>query len=372
MTTPLVAIPRTATLNGIAANGKQVWAGGWAQDPIAPEYVFLEGRKIGDNLFHIYDSAATLNPPYGRIQGVCPNLNLDGAGFWSVGHWVQTSIFAPSGTYGLLRTLIARSVGQGWKQVDSPNVVSPFGPADNWLYGVTAPYANSAWAVGVQGDFGTGAGPHTAMILRWDGTTWAVEPTVPAGDVSALYGVRATSRNHGWAVGKYEDASGIHPLTQRWDGSSWAAVPPPTSKTSNDELHAVTGVSDTNYWAVGQSQQSPSGDLRCFIMRSNGTSWVIDPSGHRFPGALWGVSALSSSEVWAVGSDKDKPLILFWNGKQWKRQIVPVFPHTANLQSVWALSKKEVWAAGGRYTGQHYMSLILRWDGVSWAEFPSQ
>src|SRR5262249_52274193 len=158
--------PRTAILNGIAATGKQTWAGGWAQDANGGEYVFLEGRKIGDTIFDIYNSVATLSPPYGRVQGVCPNLNVGGSGFWAVGHSVQNSLFGPPATYGVFRTLILRSSGQGWKRVDSPNISAPNGPVDNWLCGVTAPYANAAWAVGVQGDFGSAPGlPQTAMIL---------------------------------------------------------------------------------------------------------------------------------------------------------------------------------------------------------------
>ncbi len=59
------------------------------------------------------------------------------------------------------RTLTARWTGTRWIAVPSPS----FGSADNTLYGVYAPSARSAWAVGGAVDLGV-------LIEHWNGRTW--------------------------------------------------------------------------------------------------------------------------------------------------------------------------------------------------------
>ena len=43
------------------------------------------------------------------------------------------------------------------------------------------------------------------------------------------------------------------------------------------------------------------------------------PVGHEHPGFLNGVSAVSASDAWAVGSGTSEPLILHWNGTTGRR-----------------------------------------------------
>jgi hypothetical protein len=72
-------------------------------------------------------------------------------------------------------------------------------------------------------------------------------------------------------------------------------------------------------------------------------------------GGLFGISATSARNAWAVGDN----LILHWNGKAWTRQPVPAGSY---LSRVAAVSARDAWAVGFNSRG----SLILRWNGVLW------
>jgi photosystem II stability/assembly factor-like uncharacterized protein len=68
---------------------------------------------------------------------------------------------------------------------------------------------------------------------------------------------------------------------------------------------------------------------------------------------LYGVSALDTSHVWAVG---DNGTVLFYDGTRWNSQISPT---TNNLKDVWAISENDVWAVGDGGT-------IIHYDGSGW------
>src|SRR5215467_14421256 len=64
------------------------------------------------------------------------------------------------------------------------------------LTGVSADSASDAWAVGSAGS--------SALILHWNGTSWARVPSPrPSSKYNALSGVSAVSPTDAWAVGTY-------------------------------------------------------------------------------------------------------------------------------------------------------------------------
>src|SRR4051794_41753131 len=71
-----------------------------------------------------------------------------------------------------------------------------------------------------------------------------------AGTWSALAGVSAPTRDLAWAVGGTTPAAGAapRPLTERWDGSAWRAVPAP----------AADGAVLTAVWATATSRPATS------------------------------------------------------------------------------------------------------------------
>jgi hypothetical protein len=101
------------------------------------------------------------------------------------------------------------------------------------------------------------------------------------------------------------------------------------------------------------------------------TSWVQMAS--KNPGAaidnLYGVTALSAGNVWAVGEYfvgvNTRTLIEHWNGKAWKVVKSPNEGTGSQLNSVYAVSPANIWAAGS-YFGTSGRTLIEHWNGRAW------
>src|ERR1700722_17097473 len=140
-------------------------------------------------------------------------------------------------------------------------------------------------------------------------------------------------------------------------------------------LLGVSALSGSNAWAVGSTGTAT------LILHWNGTTWtrVTAPSpGHL--GRLTAVSAFSPSDVWAVGSYQtssggNKTLIVHWNGTSWV-QVASPSPEVTDgsfLLGVSAVSPSDVWAAGWYYLtgGEASNTLILHWNGTSWTRVPS-
>lgn len=105
------------------------------------------------------------------------------------------------------------------------------------------------------------------------------------------------------------------------------------------------------------------------------------------PGAtldvLTDVSAVSASDVWAVGYFQDDPtplhqktLILHWNGARWSRIPSPnPSPVLNELTGVFAVGADDVWAAGTSLqqvgVGSVNRTLTEHWNGKKWSVVPS-
>ena len=150
-----------------------------------------------------------------------------------------------------LRSLILHRDGARWKEVAVPTV----GTGDNVLTGVSARRTNDVWATGYYVD-GT---KHKTLTLHYDGTAWSRVPSANGGGgLAILRGIGAFSPTEAWAVG-FEYRADLHHYvasTQRWDGSSWTAVPSAISEdtTKASEMHAVAKArgGTPQVWAVGR------------------------------------------------------------------------------------------------------------------------
>ncbi len=116
-------------------------------------------------------------------------------------------------------------------------------------------------------------------------------------------------------------------MTYHWDGTSWTNVTAPLpSGSSGATLRGVTEVSASNVWAVGTTS-----DYKTYIIHYDGSSWSIvsSPSPSYVP-SLSAVSAVSANEVYAVGryasspsSPIQIPLVLKYDGTQWQQETAP-------------------------------------------------
>lgn len=224
------------------------------------------------------------------------------------------------------------------------------------LLGVAAVAPDDAWAVGGAGDR---AEPASTLIERWDGSRWTVVDSPDGGQVvNVLEAVDAAADDDAWAVGRASDGSGDRPLIEHWDGAAWTLARSPTV-AATAQLLGVAAVAADDAWAVGSVGDATAGMERALLLHWDGSSWVpVDVTGAVGGGRslLAGVSAVSATDVWAVGYHHNRPLVLRFDGRRWMSADVP---GRGALAGVAALESGEVWAVGAS---------VLHYDGATWTE----
>jgi hypothetical protein len=281
-------------------------------------------------------------------------------------------------------TLIERWSGTSWKRMRSPN---PGGiPGFSSLNAVAAVSPSQAWAVGSY-FICSFCDPafHQTLIEHWNGQAWRQDrsPSPGSGD-STLLGVTAVSAKDAWAVGSTTDAAGFdQTLIEHWNGTAWTRVrsPNPAGSMRSNKLYSVAAVSSSDIWAVGTAAEGLTIDT--LIEHWNGSTWkqVRSPQGPAGSTGsfLYAVAAPSASSAWAVGTyaknGAEQTLIERWKGTSWAR-VVSTDPggplHTNLLSAVAVGSASSVWAAGFfDATGVPDRTLTERWNGQAWSTVPS-
>jgi hypothetical protein len=156
-------------------------------------------------------------------------------------------------------------------------------------------------------------------------------------------------------------------------GDGWNVVPSPNTGSPNNSFFGVAAIASNNVWAVGaygilgiSAQQ--------LIEHWDGMSWSIAASPTlATPNELLAITAVAANDVWAVGGydSGGQALIQHWNGSAW--DVVPnPNPGTFNrFLGVAAISSNDVWAVGITSNGGLNQTLIEHWDGTSWQVIPS-
>jgi len=203
------------------------------------------------------------------------------------------------------KTLTMRWNGFQWTTISSPNP-DPVGA--NFLYGITAagPSLNDLWAVGCyQGTAGFGLCGRS-LILHWNTLfgQWLVSTSPnPASAEVYLYSITAVSSGELWAVGTHgPNGVGKMTLTMHYINNAWSIVPSPNPTGSSSYLQGVSAVSANDVWGVG-NYNSGSGFRQTLIEHWNGSSWAVVPSPNvgSDNNLLYGVAAVSATDVWSVG-----------------------------------------------------------------------
>jgi len=270
------------------------------------------------------------------------------------------------------RTVTEHWNGTRWSLVRSPNATNGY----NLLNGVGVVAANDVWAVG-QAAIGS---TYSTMIQHWNGTSWNIvsSPNVP-GFSNVLQAISVVSANDIWAVGYSQDTNfNTFTLTLHWNGTTWSIVPSPT--VDHDILFGVDAIATNDVWAVGRSRPGGSGEDRTLTIHWDGANWSVVPSPNDGfdDNNLFGVAAVASNNVWAVGSACcEATLALHWDGVSWNIVPTPIFdPNATNqvLVGIVALSSDDIWTAGqyiGPLQGSAQFTLTENWDGSNWNFVPS-
>ena len=255
--------------------------------------------------------------------------------------------------------------GRMWTQIGAPVGRWTFGAR---LTAVAAAGARDVWAVGA----GQNNGEEQTLIEHWDGVRWTIVSSPNASRrTNDLVAISVIGARDIWAVGEYHGPVKSQTLTEHWDGFAWTVVPAQDPAAGINHLNGVTGVSTDDVWAVGFRRESDQTMLQTLIEHWDGHRWSAVTSPDRGQSAsLTGLVALTSDDVWAVGSyetgDRFLPLIEHWDGKSW---TIKPGPDTFNVQvqAVAARSVSQIWFGGASTRGSGDEWLLQRWDGNRWA-----
>ena len=290
---------------------------------------------------------------------------------------------ASSASAPISAPLIAYWDGNGWTQQTAPN---PDG--SGLLTTVAAVSPTDAWALGSSG-YSTNptAQWFNALAEHWNGSSWqqVAMPTPSGSSGLDLYGAAVVSSSDIWAVGSWADfgpGDGPVPLIEHWNGLAWSIVPSPVlpQPVANHgaQLYGVTAVSANDVWAVGYIGTGTHHNL---ILHWDGTSWTRVPGPHMGSlESLSGVTALSATKIWAVGTTHvtvtghtiTVPFALRWNGKVWQRmpniQGESLLAVTGSANSIWAVGSQRVgrYGLGSACSNCHGRTLIEHWNGRHW------
>lgn len=177
--------------------------------------------------------------------------------------------------------------------------------------------------------------PFGANALRFDGRTWALDPTLFAEVVAG------SSDHEALCVGRHGTLVASH-----WDGSRWTAVAAPSAGSAQLLALAATG---GGAYVLATSQG---------LFHFDGTHWTASP------GAPFGATCLaasSGSDIWACGSSTAGSNLSHFDGTSWTASNLPSpqngSPTIISMTDVGG----EVWAAAP--------GLLARFDGHTWRTF---
>jgi hypothetical protein len=285
---------------------------------------------------------------------------------------------------GTIATLVEQPTPSGWVVVPNPN---PAGATAATLSGVSCPRTTLCVAVGT---WSTKSASKT-LVEIWNGSVWLIVPSPNHGtNPSGLTGVSCPSPTTCFAVGDFV-SNGFHQtLTERWNGTTWTIVASPNLKPSphfigrHNDLASVSCANTTYCFAVGVDTNVAGGSglgskSYTLIERWNGSAWSIATSPN--PGAsysaLSSVSCPTATSCVAVGSffssgkgPLSQSLIVRWNGTTWAR-VASADPATARVTSlagVSCTSAMNCFAVGGAAPGNSvYTPLVKSLAGTTWS-----
>jgi hypothetical protein len=160
--------------------------------------------------------------------------------------------------------------------------------------------------------------------------------------------------------------------------SAWSVAHPPYTAVDNvpyAPLEGITAVSASNVWAVGQDSGTPQ------INHWNGSAWSQSslPNGpcslFEADCVLTGVSGDSASDVIAVGQGTiptsagwvTEQLAYRWNGSAWSQLTVPATFTYDELERIQTFSPTDAWAVGVGATSSGAGTVTaVNWNGSSW------
>jgi hypothetical protein len=283
-----------------------------------------------------------------------------------------TSCFAVGNYHTLtaVKTLILRwTPTSGWAVMTSAN---PGGTVnDIGLNGIACPSATSCYAVG---SYDNGVAVRT-LVEHWNGTNWAIQvsPTGTGAIDSNLTGIACPALTTCIAVGEFQISSGAQKtLVLRYNGTAWAVAASPNPSGTLAGFNGVACYSPTGCIAVG-GYSTATADLT-LVERWNGSAWAImaSPNASGTSSVLRGVACATATNCQAAGESVttvEKTLIERFNGTSWAVLASPGAAGTTdnNLNGIACAGTTFCLAAGGSAAASGLNTLVERWNNTAWA-----
>src|SRR5262249_9742487 len=131
--------------------------------------------------------------------------------------------------------------------------------------------------------------------------SWNVSPILTPGVIQDLRGVAATSPSDAWAVGFYDPTRGsATPLVEHFNGQAWSLSSVPLGSFTGGGLSGITALASTNVWAVGFG----AGTGGTLVEHWDGAKWTLitSPNHGSDPSELRSIAAVAPDDLWAVGT----------------------------------------------------------------------
>lgn len=198
--------------------------------------------------------------------------------------------------------------------------------------------------------------------------------TNPATHYNVLQSVSTYDASHAWAVGWYRNTDGSdHDLIEHWDGTSWSLQAGANPGVSINILYGVKALSATNVWAVGYYLDTNS-NQNILIEHSTdgGQTWTQDTNSYSGGGVLYSVDGdPSTGDAWAVGTNNSALTLQLVNG-HFSQQSNISQNSSMVLYGVSEQNSSDVWAVGWRHADIGGVQAdTIHYDGSSWTEYSS-
>jgi hypothetical protein len=351
----LLGVSCTATTHCLAV-------GDWA--PIKPGTIRGAARRT---LAERWTTAWAIEPspnPLGTVEAGLNDVSCPATGTChAVGYYADHD--------GYHRPQAQTWNGQAWTHQPVP---TPTGSPNAALQAVSCPSPNSCVAVG----HSEHDGRQTAFGAHWDGTRWSTQSLPrPAGATDVqLLDVACPTPTACVAVGRWS-TNGSNPtaLIQRWDGSRWdidpAAIPAAWYASW------LTGVAcPTTGVCVAVGGGHNSNDNNAFALLRADAGWAFDaiPTSLYRP-VLTAISCPSPSDCTAVGSHSpgtghSTGLTARWDGSQWAAQPIPKADREHDHQLAAVACTTAACTAVGQYSdaaGTTHSLVAASPDRTSWS-----
>jgi hypothetical protein len=257
--------------------------------------------------------------------------------------------------------------GTAWSQIATPTL-----GVTSSLLSVSASGATDAWAVGMSV---LGKHDDATLMEHWNGTAWSVNSSlVVTGYAAELSGVVDLSPSNAWAVGVANSS-----LLEHWNGTTWSQVAMPDPDFTPGGNDSISASSASDIWVVGSTLNTATGESVPEALHFNGATWsvVAMPQSGANSSTIGAVTDISATDAWAVGEDigatsavGGSTLIEHWNGTAWSIVPSPTPGADPGLTAVAARGPSDVYAVGDNLpsiNGGTVQGMILRWNGSAWS-----